>query len=140
MTMAKEPVRYRITKVKRNIATIFAIGCDVAQLLIGLIPFIGWLLAPLIAIIVILSFQFWFALNGVFVFTGRKSSKKVLWTLLSSFAEFLPVVDLLAPGFIMMVWKQSQLSREEDREKALSVASGSQNVDEEETSNTPSEK
>lgn len=64
---------------------------DFIQFLLTLVPFVGWLITPLISICAVFLFGIWFSHYGVSLF----DSKRILGTLGTTLGEMLPIIGAL---------------------------------------------
>lgn len=62
---------------------------DLFQFLITLIPFVGWLITPIISICAAIIFGFWFSYLGI----PMLDPKRVLGTLGTMLGEMVPIIN-----------------------------------------------
>lgn len=101
----------RITKSTAGMMVIVALLFDLIEILLNLVPFLGWILIWLMDMLVWLTFFLWFKVRGV-----GFSSKRSLSLGLGLLIEIIPVVDIL-PGWTLAVilmirssWKEDDLA------------------------------
>ncbi len=108
---------HKIDRLTQMSMIVVALIVDVLQLLVGLLhflPVVGNIVATFInifiSILAVLTFYIWFAIKGVNILGGRKTTSKAITTSISIFIEMIPVLKLL-PAWSFWAWRMTTISR-----------------------------
>ncbi len=117
---ANDTVRYRISWTTGGFMIGLAALIDILQFLsvfLNAVPGLGIMVGFYLTLLGYCIFSLWFALNNVSFSSGRRAVSKLLTTLTSAVAEFIPFVSAL-PMTSINVAVVTLLARSEDREEA----------------------
>ena len=88
----------KINNTRGVFMVISAFGLDLLALT-ALIPFVGWILGPLIYLLAMSIFWYWFKISHASFFSARATASKVVTTIL----EFIPEISAIIPSVTINV-------------------------------------
>ena len=117
--MDDENYKYRIDKTSLSLMLAVAGFFDLIQLGLTFIPFLGWIISSLIAVLAFLTFYLWFKIKNV-GFMTKFGVKKIAAYLV------VPLVDAVlsfVPGLTIMVLLTYSFVKAEDEADRLGIMS-----------------
>lgn len=87
-----EPPKERISQSTAQLMVVTALWFDFFQGVIGAVPLIGWIIAPIISFFIWFTFWFWLKLHGV---TIADSIKRLALMFVAFLLELTPLLNIL---------------------------------------------
>ncbi len=108
-----EPPQERIDSGTGKLMVAVAFGFDLFQGVVGLTPFVGWVLSPMIGLIIWLTFWIWLKLHGVSVV---ESVERMAILFGGFLVELVPILNIL-PVWTLTIFVTVLLVQREDKKK-----------------------
>lgn len=107
------PPQERIDPSTWQLMVAVALGLDFFQGIVGMLPFVGQILSPIISLFIFLIFWIWLKLHGV---TITDSIKRVAIMFGGFLVELIPILNIL-PSWTLAIFLTVLLVRNSDKRK-----------------------